>query len=251
MVYRRGSFVVVSLPVLLFVGLLACKTSSSSKPSLFEDVAKQTGIDFWQFSGATGEMLLPEMVGSGAALIDYDNDGDMDVFLVQGYPTAPQGKPLVPVPPGWKPGNRLFRNNLTETGKLTFTDVTESAGVGYADKGMGVAAGDYDNDGYVDLYVTNYAHNILYHNNGNGTFTDVTAERGCGLIGLVHQRRLPRLRPGWPAGYRRGSLCRLLSPALLHVRRQARLLRSFTVSKGQRPSCIDNLGKRAVQECDR
>ena len=77
-----------------------------------------------------------------------------------------------------EPGNRLFRNNLAETGKLTFTDVTESAGVGLADKGMGVTAGDYDNDGYVDLYVTNYGRNILYHNNGNGTFTDVTASAG-------------------------------------------------------------------------
>jgi len=183
---NRGLFV-LPLPALLFVLLFACKTSSSHQSFLFEDVSKQVGIDFWQYSGATGEMLLPEMVGSGAALVDYDNDGDMDVYLVQGYPTAPptapQGKPLVPVPPGWKPGNRLFRNNLAETGKLTFTDVTESAGVGYADKGMGVAAGDYDNDGYIDLYVTNYGHNVLYHNNGNGTFTDVTAGAGVASSG--------------------------------------------------------------------
>ena len=128
-------------------------------------------------------MLLPEMVGSGAALVDYDNDGDMDIYLVQGYPSDPTGKPLVPVPAGWKPGNRLFRNNLRETGKLTFTDVTEAAGVGYAGKGMGVAAGDYDNDGNVDLYVTNYGHNVLYHNNGNGTFTDVTAAAGVASTG--------------------------------------------------------------------
>lgn len=118
------------------------------------------------------------MVGSGAALIDYDNDGDLDVFLVQGYPTDPQGKALVPLPAGWEPGNRLFRNNLKETGKLTFTDVTAAAGLDHAGKGMGVAAGDYDNDGNIDLYVTNYDRNILYHNNGNGTFTDVTATAG-------------------------------------------------------------------------
>ncbi len=123
------------------------------------------------------------MVGSGAALIDYDNDGDMDVFLVQGYPTDPQGKAMVPVPAGWKPGNRLFRNNLNPSGKLTFTDVTESAGLGHAGQGMGVAAGDYDNDGYTDLYVTNYDRNILYHNNGNGTFTDVTATAGVASSG--------------------------------------------------------------------
>jgi hypothetical protein len=183
MMYRNGSWVLLSLSLLLFVVLFGCKTSSSSKSSLFEDISKQAGIDFWQYSGATGEMLLPEMVGSGAALVDYDNDGDMDIYLVQGYPTAPQAKPLVPVPPGWKPGNRLFRNNLAETGKLTFTDVTESAGVGLAGHGMGVAAGDYDNDGYVDLYVTNYGHNVLYHNNGNGTFTDVTASAGVASSG--------------------------------------------------------------------
>src|SRR6202166_2304428 len=179
---NRGFFV-LPLPALLFLCLFACTTSPSNKSSLFEDVSKQVGIDFWQFSGATGEMLLPEMVGSGAALVDYDNDGDMDVFLVQGYPTAPQGKPLVPIPSNWKPGNRLYRNNLKETGELTFTDVPAPAGLGYADKGMGVAAGDYDNDGYVDLYVTNYGHNILYHNNGNGTFTDVTASAGVASSG--------------------------------------------------------------------
>src|ERR1700683_2093796 len=128
----------------LLVWLCACKTSSPDKSFPFEDVSKQVGIDFWQFSGATGGMLLPEMVGSGAALVDYDNDGDMDIYLVQGYPTAPQAKPLVPVPPGWKPGNRLFRNNLAETGKLTFTDVTEAAGGGYADHGIGVGARAYD-----------------------------------------------------------------------------------------------------------
>jgi len=148
------------------------------KPALFEDVARQTGIDFWQYSGATGEMLQPEIMGSGAALFDYDNDGALDVFLVQGYPSAPEGKPMVPVAAGWKPGNRLYRNNLKRDGKLSFTDVTEAAGLGHAAKGMGVAAGDYDNDGFTDLYVTNYEHNILYHNNGNGTFTDVTASAG-------------------------------------------------------------------------
>jgi hypothetical protein len=164
--------------------LIGCRSSAPTSPHLFEDVAKQSGIDFWQFSGATGDFYLPEMVGSGGALIDYDNDGDLDVYLVQGAPADPQGKATVPLPPGWKPGNRLFRNNLKETGKLSFTDVTESAGVGRADKGIGVAAGDYDNDGYTDLYVTNDGHNILYHNNGNGTFTDVTASAGVAASGI-------------------------------------------------------------------
>jgi hypothetical protein len=177
---NRGLFV-LPLAALLFVW--SCKTSSSQKAFPFEDAAKRTGLDFWQFSGATGEFLMPEVMGSGAAMIDYDNDGDMDVFLIQGSPTYPQGTPLVPIPAGWKPGNRLFRNNLRETGKLSFTDVTESSGLGLADQGMGVAAGDYDNDGYIDLYVTNYGHNVLYHNNGNGTFTDVTATAGVASSG--------------------------------------------------------------------
>ena len=155
----------------------SCSSSRKSAPP-FDEVAKQSGLDFWQFSGATGQFLLPEIMGSGGALIDYDNDGDLDVFLVQGAPAKPQNKPLVPLPQDWTPGNRLFRNNLAESGKLSFTDVTESSGLGRADVGMGVAAGDYDSDGYVDLYVTNYGHNALYHNNGNGTFTDVTKTAG-------------------------------------------------------------------------
>jgi enediyne biosynthesis protein E4 len=185
---KSGSLPLLLLLLLPLLGLcFSCRSSPPRGAPLFEDVAKQSGIDFWQYSGATGEFLLPEMVGSGAALIDYDNDGDMDVFLVQGYPTDPQGKAIVPVPAGWKPGNRLFRNNLNTPGKpggkLTFTDVTESAGLGHAGQGMGVAAGDYDNDGYTDLYVTNYDHNILYHNNGNGIFTDVTATAGVASAG--------------------------------------------------------------------
>jgi hypothetical protein len=164
--------------VLLMIALsLSCNSARRSAP-VFKEVSQQTGLGFWQFSGATGDFRLPEITGSGAALIDYDNDGDLDVYLVQGAPMSPQGKPLVPLPEGWKPGNRLFRNNLSESGKLSFTDVTETAGVGHRDFGMGVAAGDYDNDGFVDLYVTNYGRNVLYHNNGNGTFTDVTSRAG-------------------------------------------------------------------------
>ena len=162
------------LPLLAL--LHSCKSSQSTL--LFEDVAKPSGLEFRQYSGAEGEFRLPEITGSGAALIDYDNDGDLDVYLVQGAPAVPRGKSPVPLPEGWKPGNRLFRNNLIPSGKLSFTDVTEAAGVGHSDFGMGVAAGDYDNDGFVDLYVTNYGRNVLYHNNGNGTFTDVTKAAG-------------------------------------------------------------------------
>ncbi|PYU07193.1 MAG: RNA-binding protein, partial [Acidobacteria bacterium] len=124
---------------------------------------------------------MPEIMGAGVALFDYDNDGDLDVYLVQGTMLDPtQDLRLAKFPPalGWKPGNRLFRNLLSETGKLEFVDVTEKAGVGHIGYGMGVAVGDYDNDGFQDLYVTNFGHNVLYHNNGDGTFTDVTAQAG-------------------------------------------------------------------------
>jgi hypothetical protein len=162
----------------LLVASVSCKSPERAAAPPLEDVTAQSGLDFWQYSGATGEFRLPEIMGSGAALIDYDNDGDLDIYLVQGSPAGPTGKPLVPVPALWKPGNQLFRNELIPSGKLTFTNVTEAAGVGSKAVGMGVAAGDYDNDGNIDLYVTNFGQNVLYHNNGNGTFTDVTRAAG-------------------------------------------------------------------------
>ena len=151
---------------------------SFADTTIFRDIASETGLNFHHFNGATGQYYMPEIMGAGVALFDYDNDGDLDVYLVQGTKLDNRGKLLFPPPPGWKPGNRLFRNELTETGKLRFTDVTEQAGVGHVGYGMGVAVGDYDNDGFPDLYVTNFGHNVLYHNNGDGTFTDVTLQAG-------------------------------------------------------------------------
>jgi hypothetical protein len=149
---------------------------SSLETAIFREIAAEVGLNFRHFNGATGQRYMPEIMGAGVALFDYDNDGDLDVYLIQGSTLEENKKPHLP--PGWKPGNRLFRNELSETGKLRFTDVTERAGVGLAGYGMGVAVGDYDNDGFQDLYVTNFGHNVLYHNNGDGTFTDVTAEAG-------------------------------------------------------------------------
>jgi hypothetical protein len=148
---------------------------------IFREAAAETGLDFRHFTGATGRFYLPEIMGSGVALFDYDGDGDLDVFLVQGSVLEPGKSPgdaLFPPARGWKPGNRLFRNDLKETGKLHFTDVTETAGVTSTGYGMGVAVGDYNNDGYPDLFVTNFGSDVLYLNNGNGTFTDVTREAG-------------------------------------------------------------------------
>ncbi len=136
---------------------------SSLFTSHFTEVAAETGLRFQHVTGADGKYYMPEIMGSGVALLDYDRDGDLDVYLVQG--SGP-------------PGNRLFRNLLKEQGELRFTDVTEKAGVGDEGYGMGVAVGDYDNDGYPDLYVTNFGPNRLYHNNGDGTFSDVTAQAG-------------------------------------------------------------------------
>ncbi|MBI4531839.1 MAG: VCBS repeat-containing protein, partial [Candidatus Latescibacteria bacterium] len=104
-------------------------------------------------------------MGSGAAFFDYDDDGDLDLYIVNGAPLSLSGT---------RPTNVLYRNN----GDGTFTDATDKAGVGNSDYGMGCAVADYDNDGDVDLYVTNYGPNRLYRNNGDGTFTDVAAQAG-------------------------------------------------------------------------
>ena len=141
---------------------------------LFSEVASRVGLDFKHFNGAGGEYYLPEIVGSGVALLDYDGDGDLDVYLIQSTMLEPAKKPAqswFAPDPGWRPGHRLFRNELIPQGTLGFTDVTTRAGVGSISYGMGVAVGDYDNDGDFDLYLTNYGPNYLYRNNGDGTFT--------------------------------------------------------------------------------
>lgn len=154
---------------------------SFSQASIFREVAAESGLKFSHFNGATGELYMPEIMGAGVALLDYDGDGDLDAYLVQGAlldPAKKMSEAKFPPPSPWAPGNRLFRNELIPTGKLRFKDITAQAGVGHVGYGMGAAAGDYDNDGDIDLYVTNFGSNVLYRNNGNGTFSDVTAETG-------------------------------------------------------------------------
>ena len=179
---RRSFLQLLSLGLARQLGIpgTAAFANPSSIP-LFREAAEEVGLKFHHFTGTMGQYFMPEIMGAGVALFDYDNDGDLDVYLVQGTmldPTEDPRKAKFPPPPGWQPGNRLFRNLLSETGKLEFVDVTEKARVGHVGYGMGVAVGDYDNDGFQDLYVTNFGHNVLYHNNGDGTFTDVTVQAG-------------------------------------------------------------------------
>ena len=141
---------------------------------VFEEAAARVGLAFVYQNGAAGQFYVPEVMGAGAAFIDYDGDGDLDVFLLQGQPLDP-GAPRDPART-----HRLYRNDLVESGSLRFTDVTAGSGLGGTSYGMGVAVGDYDNDGDLDLYVTALGPNTLYRNHGDGTFADVTAEAGVG-----------------------------------------------------------------------
>jgi enediyne biosynthesis protein E4 len=139
----------------------------------FEEVPpEKSGITWTHTSGKSPEKYLPESSGPGCAFIDYDNDGWMDIYLVN------SGKcdffnPSQPL------RNALYKNNRDGT----FTDVTEKARVSAGGYGQGVAVGDYDGDGFPDLYVTQYGRNVLYHNNGDGTFTDVTDKAGVAAQG--------------------------------------------------------------------
>jgi hypothetical protein len=153
--------------------LVAAHTALAGSSGAFVDSAAQAGLIFDHVNGAAGRYHLPEIMGSGGALFDFDLDGDLDVLLQQGGELeghTPAGRP------------RLFRNELSASANraLRFIDVTAAAGFapGY---GMGVAIGDYDNDGDPDVYLTSYGTNHLFRNNRDGTFADVTRAAGAGL----------------------------------------------------------------------
>ena len=164
------------------------ETSASVEESgveIFTGVAEQTGIDFVHFNGMSGNYYYPEMIGPGGALFDYDNDGDLDVFLVQGSMLGP-GKSLAdalfPPRPPLPVKSRLYRNDLKADANgrptLGFTDATDQSRIDARGHGMGVAAGDFDNDGWVDLYITNFGPNQMWRNEGDGTFANVTEKTG-------------------------------------------------------------------------
>ncbi len=148
------------------VALLAA--ASVTTPITFDEIADRAGVSFSSNSCPTPQKHQPEPMVGGVAIFDFDGDGYADLYFVNGA-----GMPsLQKTGPQYK--NRLYRNNHD----LTFTDVTDKAGVAGSGFGMGVAVGDYDNDGRPDLFVTNVNDNQLFHNNGDGTFTDVTAKAG-------------------------------------------------------------------------
>ncbi|PYS33576.1 MAG: RNA-binding protein [Acidobacteria bacterium] len=149
-------------------------------PVTFTDITAQTKINFKHQGSPTSVKYLLETMGGGVAMFDYDNDGRMDLFFTNGaLLNDPMPKGAMPDKGDSKFWNRLYHQKADGT----FEDVTERAGLKGEALAMGVAAGDYDNDGYVDLYVTGYGANHLYHNNGDGTFSDVTRKLGVGCSG--------------------------------------------------------------------
>ena len=157
--------------------------ASPAGPEWFVERAEATGLDFVHFNGMSGEFYYPEIMAPGVALIDYDNDGDLDVFVTQGQMLGADKTIADAVfPPKGALIDRLFRNDLVVredgTRNLHFTDVTGQSGIDLRTYGMGAAVGDFDNDGFPDIYRTGLSGSVMLHNNGNGTFTDVSSQTG-------------------------------------------------------------------------
>jgi len=155
------------LIMVLLILLYAFSHTSINAAITFTDVTEETQISFKHTDGSSGRYYIVESVTAGLALFDYDNDGDVDIYFINGG--ALKGTKFKE-----PPKNVFYRNE----GNWKFTDVTKESGLGDTGHGLGVVAGDYDNDGDLDIYVSNWGPNILYRNNGDGSFTDVTKEAG-------------------------------------------------------------------------
>jgi enediyne biosynthesis protein E4 len=193
-------------PLIVALALAALPISrvADLPETLFTDATAESGFTFTHFNGMSGELYYPEIMPPGVALFDYDDDGDLDVFVVQGrmLGSKPIDRAWAPPRGGSPLGGHLFRNDLNDLhrvadsrrtlgpperppreGGLHFTDVTGTSGLRASGYGMGVATGDYNNDGCIDLYVTNLGSNQLFKNNCDGTFADVTAASRTASLG--------------------------------------------------------------------
>lgn len=166
---QRIRFPLMWMGVIGLISVGAFSTGWAQCPIQLVDVTRRTGVTFVHTHGGGGNRYIIESVSAGLALLDYDGDGDEDIYFLN-------GSPLFGTETTETPRNALYRND----DNWRFTDVTQHANVGDTGFGLGVCAGDYDNDGDLDLYLNNYGPNVLYHNNGDGTFTDVTKTAGVG-----------------------------------------------------------------------
>jgi enediyne biosynthesis protein E4 len=161
----------------------APQSTGAGETEWFTGAGKDIGLDFVHFNGMSGEMYYPEIMGPGVAVFDYDNDGDLDVYVVQGQMLG-RGKALkdATYQPRGTLRDRLFRNDMSpgKPATLRFADITDQSGIDIRSYGMGVAVGDVDNDGFVDIYRTGISGAVMLRNNGNGTFSDITASSGAG-----------------------------------------------------------------------
>ena len=158
--------------------------AGASRGEWFTDYTASAGIDFVHFNGMRGEFDFAEIFAPGVALLDFDNDGDLDVYFPQGRPlsTAQAQKDLPESRPALRRTDRLYRNDLVVhaggSRTLRFTDVSAGSGLDVPGYGMGAATGDFDNDGWIDLYLTRLGSDRLFRNNGDGTFVDVSHRIG-------------------------------------------------------------------------
>jgi hypothetical protein len=184
MVWWRGSIRLLLLILVISPSAVAAE-APAARTGIFEDRAEELGVDFVHFAGVSGEYYIVEISGPGCGMLDYDGDGDLDLYLIQGEMLGPD-KTVTdadqPPQKGHPLRDRLYRNDLVVAGDgsrtISFTDVTEASRIRADGYGVGIATADYDNDGWVDIFLTNFGRNQLWRNKGNGTFEEVIGAAG-------------------------------------------------------------------------